>query len=339
MQIEITKSGDLLDSRGNLLQKGWAKQLLLNYDRDKIKACKLRIKEWDYYCISNNQFGVAFTIADNSYIGLTSITVFDFTLPKEWTKSIMTPFPLGKTNLPSTSTHGNVMFQNKAMKLEYIVEDEYRHIRVFVKDFHNNQDLKGTVTLYQPKDMDTIAIVTPFHKKHRFYYNQKINCMKASGKLYLGNKILDFDTTPSYGVLDWGRGVWTYSNTWYWGSISGEVHGELFGLNMGYGFGDSSNATENALFYKKKIHKLDKITFHIPKDSYMEPWRFSSNDGRVELTFKPLIDRHSNTNLLIVKSNQHQVFGHFSGKVVLDNGQDIILNNIFGFAEKVMNRW
>jgi hypothetical protein len=27
----------------------------------------------------------------------------------------------------------------------------------------------------------------------------------------------------AYGVLDWGRGVWTYSNTWYWASMSGEL--------------------------------------------------------------------------------------------------------------------
>jgi len=38
-------------------------------------------------------------------------------------------------------------------------------------------------------------------------------------------------------------------------------------------------------------------------------------------------------------TNQHQVFGHFSGKAILDNGQEIRVQNLLGFAEKVYNRW
>jgi len=34
-----------------------------------------------------------------------------------------------------------------------------------------------------------------------------------------------------------------------------------------------------------------------------------------------------------------QVFGHFSGKAILDNGQEIRVRNLLGFAEKVYNRW
>ena len=44
------------------------------YDRSRIKAGKTRIKEWDYYLIHNDRFGVALTVADNSYMGLVSIS-------------------------------------------------------------------------------------------------------------------------------------------------------------------------------------------------------------------------------------------------------------------------
>ncbi|MCK4529617.1 MAG: DUF2804 family protein, partial [Candidatus Marinimicrobia bacterium] len=36
---------------------------------------------------------------------------------------------------------------------------------------------------------------------------------------------------------------------------------------------------------------------------------------------------------------QHQVFGYFSGKTVLDDGTKLELNKFWGFAEEVMNRW
>ena len=184
-----------------------------------------------------------------------------------------------------------------------------------------------------------MVIATPFEKADRFYYNQKINNMCAAGKILFGSHVYDLNKKPSFAVLDWGRGVWTYNNTWYWGSASGELNGELFGFNIGYGFGDTSAATENMLFYKGKVHKLEEVSFNIPEDSFMKPWTFSSSDGRFEMDFTPVLDRHSNSNVLLIQSDQHQVFGYFSGKAVLDDGTVLKLDKFFGFAEKVYNRW
>ena len=50
-QREITQKAALLDSRGRLTGPGWARDLVLRYDRSAIKASPFRIKEWDYYCI------------------------------------------------------------------------------------------------------------------------------------------------------------------------------------------------------------------------------------------------------------------------------------------------
>ena len=78
MQHEITKSHPLLDEKGVLTEPGYARSPLLIYDRSAVKAHPLRIKEWDYYYIGNRSFGVALTIADNSYMGLDSISLLDF---------------------------------------------------------------------------------------------------------------------------------------------------------------------------------------------------------------------------------------------------------------------
>lgn len=98
------------------------------------------------------------------------------------------------------------------------------------------------------------------------------------------------------------------------------------------------------LFYEGKAHKLSGVTFHIPLDEnghekYLEPWTFTSDDGRFELDFMPILDRNSNAKVLFIQSDQHQVFGHFSGKVILDDGEVLKVEHLIGFAEKVMNRW
>ena len=146
-----------------------------------------------------------------------------------------------------------------------------------------------------------------------------------------------------FAVLDWGRGVWTYDNTWYWGSASGLAEGVPFGFNIGYGFGDTSAASENMLFFDGAAHKLSRVTFEIPvkdgKDDFMSPWRFTSDDGRFEMDFRPVMDRSAKIDLGILCSDQHQVFGRFTGTAVLDDGRKIAVKDLMGFAEKVRNKW
>lgn len=340
MQHEITQPIRLLNSRGSVQQPGWAKDLLFEYDRSDIKAPKFRIKEWDYYCILNDRAGVAFTIADNGYMGFVAATVFDFEKPAEISADLITPLPLGRFNMPASSKTGDVIFENKRLSMKFLRQKESRTIEVLFPDFHKNQPLTGKITLQQPDSYETMVIATPFPKnKHAFYYNQKINCLPAEGELTLGERKIVFTSNDSFGVLDWGRGVWTYNNTWYWGSASGKIGNDLFGFNIGYGFGDTSAATENLLFFNGRVHKLDQVQFHIPADSFLKPWRFNSNDGRFEMEFQPILDRNSNANLLIIRSNQHQVFGRFSGKAILDDGAIINVKDFSGFAEKVINRW
>ena len=147
-----------------------------------------------------------------------------------------------------------------------------------------------------------------------------------------------------FAVLDWGRGVWTYHNTWYWGSASGELDGIPFGWNIGYGFGDTSAATENVLFYDGKIHKLGEVKFEIPMDEdgfedFMKPWVFTSDDNRFYMNFIPVLDRSAFMSAGVVLSDQHQVFGHFTGRITLDDGTVLPVRDFFGFAEKVENKW
>lgn len=340
MQNEIKAQSQLLDGNGVLKNPGWARDLVLNYDRRAIKAPKFKIKEWDYYCVLAGDYGAAFTIADNGYLGFVSITLFDFKKPEEITKTAMTLFPMGSFGMPASSKNGEAAFDNSDLSLRFLRESGRRTILVECRNFKKGSPLSGKIILSQPEDMDSMVIATPFPgNTHAFYYNQKINCMPAEGEITFAGKRYLFEKKRSFGVLDWGRGVWTYSNTWYWGSGSGIVGGEPFGFNIGYGFGDTSAATENMLFYKHRAHKLDHVTFHIPGDSFTKPWRFSSSDGRFEMDFLPILDRYSNTNLLFLKSEQHQVFGRFSGTAVLDNGKKLVLDDFLGFAEKVINRW
>ena len=342
-QHEIIKSAPLLGADGNLAEPGWARQLLPQYRRADIKAGRLRIKEWDYYLITDGHIGLALTIADNGYMGLDSISFLNFDEGWEQTTSPMRLLPMGKTGLPESSAEGTTEIARSGYAMAFYHEDGARRLSFHMEKFRGREAIEGMVTLTNAPD-ESMVIATPFDKPGHFYYNQKINCMRAEGWITLGRK--KFDLTPDrfFAVLDWGRGVWTYHNTWYWGSASGELDGVPFGWNIGYGFGNTSAASENVLFYDGKIHKLSEVTFEIPKDArgradYLSPWKFTSDDNRFYMDFTPVLDRKALTSAIVIKSDQHQVFGRFSGRVTLDDGTVLPVKNFFGFAEKVENKW
>jgi hypothetical protein len=200
--------------------------------------------------------------------------------------------------------------------------------------------LEGEIVLAQPASLESINIATSWAENRRaFYYNRKINCMPAQGGFRIGSDTYTLNPDRDFGALDWGRGNWTYKNRWFWGSASGYLDGHALGWNIGYGFSDRNPASENTLFWDGVAHKLAEVSFHYNPRNYLEPWRFSSSDGRFEMQFAPLLDRQSHTHLGLIRSEQHQVFGHYSGTVVLDNGQRVEVPRMLGFAEDVLNWW
>lgn len=336
---EVRTVQRLLKEDGSLREPGWSRQMYQIYDRKDITAPKIRIKEWDYYLVLNKDYALAFTISDDGYIGLQSASLIDFKAPKEHTQTILNAFPMGKLNMPSSSTEGNVSYHDKRLKMDFYKESDRRRIVCEFKRFHEGKDLFADITLHEP-EMDTMVIATPWkERKNAFYYNQKINCMPAEGRAEFAGREFVFSPETDFGTLDWGRGVWTYDNRWYWGSGNGIINGKPFGFNIGYGFGDSSAASENIIFYDGVGHKFDDILFHIPQTGgrlqYISPWRFTSSDNRFEADFIPVLDRAAKIDVKLIKTDQHQVFGRMTGRAVLDDGTVLEFKDLMCFAEDV----
>lgn len=337
---EVVNPHKLLDENGSLVEPGWSKSLVQEYNRKDIKKRVTRIKEWDYYYImsNSNKLCLCLTVSDLGYIGMHSVSLVNLDSATENTESVLVPFPLGKTGMPATSASGDVKFKNNKLAIEYLHQDGARIIRMNYPSFEGGKGIRCNIKLTdEPKD--SMVIATPWAEdKKAFYYNQKINCLRASGKIEYDGKTYELNPELDFAGLDWGRGVWTYDNYWYWGSGSGQVDGVPFGFNIGYGFGDTSAASENVIFYNGIAHKFDDVVFNI-SDDYVSPWTFTSSDGRFEMSFEPIIDRNAKIDLKAIITDQHQVFGKMTGTAILDDGTKIEIKDFICFAEKVHNKY
>ncbi|MGM0432226.1 MAG: DUF2804 domain-containing protein [Spirochaetota bacterium] len=345
MQHELTQQQELLTTDGTLQEQGWARHPLWRYRRDRISASWLRIKEWDYYyiCLPEEGLFLTVTVSDLGYAGLIAVCLVNLVEHTYHQIDSFVPFTRGTLQLAPSSREGIVHYNDKKMGITISSQESRRYMSITVPSFPTKAGflpLTADLTVEQHPNDESMNIATSWKENPKaFYLNEKVTCMAVKGTISLGNREISCRKETDTAGLDWGRGRWTYSNRWYWASASSHVDGLPFGLNLGYGFSDRTPASENALFYDHTIHKLDKVTWSYSTENYLEPWRFTDNEKRLNLSFEPVVDRHSDANFLLIRSKQHQVFGYYTGEAILDSGNVIHLERIPGFAEDVQNRW
>jgi len=342
MQHEITQAMPLLDSNGCLLEPGWARHPFWQYDRGQIKAPWYRIKEWDYYYIlsAENNCGISITMSDLGYAGLFAICWLDFKSGKSFQEEALVLLPKGNLGLDQDSISSCVNLNHKDLSIDYKVVGQERKIIFCAPNMKagGKQALQGELLLSSSVNDDSLNIATGWLKNPKsFYYNRKINCMLAKGRVQIADDEYIFTHENCTAGLDWGRGNWTYKNRWFWASANTPINGKPFGLNLGYGFSDRSMASENVIFYDGKAHKIDNVEFDFNEKNYLQSWQATSSDNRLCFSFTPILDRNSSMNLLLIRSVQHQVFGYFDGYAILDDGSKLEFKKMLGFAEDVFN--
>ncbi len=334
--IEITENVPVFDENRSFSNAGFARKPLFVYNREKSGRLHAQIKEWDYYLVMNDQIGAAFTLSDLGYIRMASVSFLNFETHKEVTRTVLKA-PAMSFTLPASPVQGVSEFRSGDLLLRFEAAPNGRHVYCEFKNFYNRSDFKADLWFTDLPE-ESMNILTPFADGKHFYLNQKMNCMPCSGKIVFNWHVYHFNPQLDLAVLDWGRGFWPYDITWYWATASGFVNNRPFGLNLGYGFGDTSRASENVVYYNGRVHKLDDVTFLIPDDP-MNPWTITSSDGRFEAVFAPDLDRAADIKAGPVRSDQHQYFGILNGRCILDDGKILTIEQLRTAIEVVHNRY
>jgi hypothetical protein len=296
------------------------------------------MKRWDYYGLTTPEFFLSATLAHIGYAGLVFVYYLDLGTGDLHEDTLTIPLGRG-ISLPRNSDEGDSHFDNGRVRVSFRVDGNYRRLLVDWPRFRGEERLAAELSLLQRPDHESMVIVIPIGKR-RFYYNRKTNCLPAEGWVEYGSLRTAVEPNRSLGNLDWGRGVWEYRSFWVWASASAYLpDGRTLGLNMGYGFGDTSAATENAFVLEGRVHKLGEVAFAYDPRDFRRPWRMVSPEGRLDLEFCPFSERVAKSNLVVVNSEVHQLFGRYSGTLIADDGEILRIDDLIGFAEEHHARW
>lgn len=344
-QHELASPSPLLAAGGRLNHAGWARQPLLDCNLESARFYpallrplqRFRVKRWDYYAVTTPARFFSVTLADLGYAGQAFVYTIDFASGQYHEETVTIPFSRG-VMLPRNSTEGESRYGDGKVRLSFQTTAEGRRLQVNWPNFAA-QPLSADIALRLLPEHESTVVVIPI-RGQRFYYNRKVNCLPAEGWLQIGDQRTEIHPDTCLGNLDWGRGVWEYRSFWVWASASGFLpDGRTVGLNLGFGFGDTSAATENTVTLAGRIHKLGQVDFSYDPSDYRRPWRMKAPDGRLDLEFTPFVERVASTNLLVITSEVHQMFGRYSGRIQTDTGEVILLDGLVGFAEEHHARW
>ena len=324
----------VLDPRGRAIP-GYSLDGSAVYSRNRIHAAPWRLKEWDFYQISDDRLCLQLVIGHVSYAGNCNIALFNHETGEQYfERGVVTPLPFASMHMPESARKDSlVSFDRDGAKLAFETKDGVRRLQASFGEF--SCEVKLTPVFHE-----SATVCTPFTMRNEFYYNEKVNLLKAEVAVSVGETRYEFDPDRTFSLLDWGRGVWPFHHSWYWSSASTLLNGKPFGFNLGCGFGaeEKTRGTENVVYYKGSAIKLGRVKIR-HEDDVMLPWHFEEENGRFTATLTPRYDRDTVTKLLFVNNRCHQMFGTFSGSFQAEDGSRVSFSEVTGFAEHAINHW
>ena len=335
-QKEICSPLSVLDDSGQPQNFGWSRTPSFFYDPVLAFAPRHKISEYDRYIVQNPTHLVTFEIRDDGLLGYMGISVISLRDRKRSTQAFTSFFPLGTYELPPSSTIGSVRWRRKKTHLDFVsMEGGVKIIKADIPQYGRHRSMRCELVLMEPETAHSLVTNQPWrNEKFAFRYTRCSPWFITEGVVQFGSSEIIFTRGNGWGILDWYRCIRPKSDIRYWAAAIGTMEGRQLSFCVGYSQADFSMGTENGFFVDGVLHKLDQVTFHIPPSNWLSPWRFTSNDNRLEMVFDPHQERIDRQNLLFHVSTRRQVFGFFSGKVQLDDGSTVKFHNLTGFAER-----
>lgn len=332
---ELTSPVDLCqaDGRLNPAAVGWSRR---PWQRCNLHGRWPRKKRWNYWAVTTETHLFSATVSHLDYAGLVFIYYADFAagLLTEMTQLI----PLGRgCNLPDTVA-GDVDFARSGLRVAMQQTSGGWRLAVEVADFEG-RPLTAQFTITTPPDHETLNVVVPWNER-TFQFTSKQNTLPAEGVVRIGDNETRFTGPQSFACLDFGRGIWPRECRWNWGSASGRQNGRAIGLNLGGQWTNGTGSTENGVCVDGRLSKLsEELIWQYDNTAFMRPWRITAPSGAVDLTFTPFLERVAASNVWLVRSEVHQMFGRYNGAITTSEGETIPVHDLVGWAEDHIARW
>lgn len=276
-------------------------------------------------------FGCAF--ADTGYLGMVFLYTYNPKTNQLWKKTLRTPLAHGM-KLSSSPENGVSTFE----KGGWFIQQKYQRVetghqkRLIVR----GPDVDIEALIEEPNTYENMRLCSQTGH-NGWTYAQKTAGVPVTG--HCSSRIGEFnlEEVKSFGHHDFTAGYLRRETFWNWACFSTELDGELIGMNVSRGVNETT-WSENCLWYNNLLQNTSGVDFIFDRDDLFSPWNLRSVDQSINLVFHPVNEHKERLDAWVFASNFHQLFGYFSGEIVVD-GRSIIIEKAWGFVEDQYAKW
>jgi hypothetical protein len=333
---ELTELVDLCTPDGAALNptaRGWSRRPL---HRANLDGCFGENKRWDYWAVLAGDLAVSAVYSDIDHLGLADVWWVDLASGETGGKAIVAPAGAG-IELPERPGTAPLRVDRDGLDLQ-IVDDEAGTRLVASWNEPDGRPGHLDVLVALPAGHESLNVVIPWSDTV-FNFTSKHQARPAVGSLAVGDRRWAIGP-DSWGVLDVGRGRWPHEISWNWGGGAGRSGEHVVGLQIGAKWTEGTGFTENGLIVDGRLSKLGReLRWDYDWDAPMQPWHIADPGGQLDIVLTPRFDKVTDVGAGDFGSQVHQVFGTWSGRLRTDDGLELELDGLQGFAEEARQRW
>jgi hypothetical protein len=331
VERELVAPVDLCDARGRLnpAAVGFARRPLV---RANLSGHWPRKKRWNFWNWIGPECVLSVTLADIDLASFCLFTLTDLRDGTHWAGgSYGRP---GRFTLPE-QVEASVAFAGAGIAYDHDVDGPVR-LRGRAGD---RTEITAELTVRRSPGHESLNVVVPWSAS-RFQLNSKHAALPCEGEIRAGARRYRLDPRHSFGVQDWGRGIWPYRSFWNWGVATGYAGDTLLGVNVGARWTTGTGSNENGILCDGRLHKLmEDLRWHYEPVAWRRPWRVvAEHSGALDLTLEPVVAHTPRLNLGVLATGGVCAFGRWRGRVRVD-GREIAVDGLLGWAEEFAHRW
>jgi hypothetical protein len=237
------------------------------------------VKRWRHWCVTDERFVLALTLADVGYLGLAALWYLDVaTGRRRQATSVrrrmdLATFAGPRLGIAFLDEPGGTRLRARArgLRADLLAAPGGEHLSVRVREVVTNKHV----------------------------------ARPTAGTLVASGRALAVD--GAFAALDASAGVWPFATSWCWAVAHGMQGGRRVGVNLGARWTDGSGATENALYVDGRVRPLaGDVRFHARDGG----WAVTGQD--VDLVLEPRHERVIRARPLAATT---MAFGRWRGAV------------------------
>lgn len=327
MQKEITEKCNVFENNGEVVNAGWARNPVFEYNASQSKTSGKHC-ERDCYFINNGEVSLYLSVENLGLEFSIKIAVADLKRGGVISDSIIKKFMFFKNELPDAGNKGELIYTDKRIQLQLTNATDGRFLKCDFIDFAGMKNLYFNINLKKTNG-ESLNELAPFERDRKYFYLKRfVPRFTANGIIRIGGLEYSLNENSARAYFDWTRFSKPRKHNYQRLSADCIIDGKRFALNLASRVGDNRYGNENCFFIDGKLEKLFQINVKGSGNRLDRPWYFTAGISAVDITFKPFTVKGQPMTAVMDKTTVifGRLYGHikrvdFDTPLVLDTAQ------------------